>query len=52
MFWLLVAAGLRSAIEVKESGLDVQYLEKAKTILIQFAGGINAALGNLDKEDS
>jgi len=48
-------AGLRSAIEVKKSGLDVCILGKrpktdAHTVLA--AGGINAALGNLDKEDS
>ena len=48
-------AGLRSAIEVKESGLDVRILGKrpktdSHTVLA--AGGINAALGNLDKEDS
>ena len=48
-------AGLRSAIEVKLAGLDVCILGKrprtdAHTVLA--AGGINAALGNLDKEDS
>ena len=48
-------AGLRSAIEVKKSGLDVCILGKrpktdAHTVLA--AGGVNAALGNLDKEDS
>ena len=48
-------AGLRSAIEVKKAGLDVCILGKrpktdAHTVLA--AGGINAALGNLDKEDS
>ena len=48
-------AGLRSAIEIKESGLDVRILGKrprtdAHTVLA--AGGINAALANLDKEDS
>ena len=47
-------AGLRSAIEIKKSGLDVCILGKrpktdAHTVLA--AGGINAALGNLDKED-
>ena len=46
-------AGLRSAIEIKKSGLDVYILGKrpktdAHTVLA--AGGINAALGNLDKE--
>ena len=48
-------AGLRSAIEIKKSGLDVCVLGKrprtdAHTVLA--AGGINAALGNIDKEDS
>ncbi len=48
-------AGLRSAIEIKKSGLDVYIVGKrpktdAHTVLA--AGGINAALGNLDKDDS
>ncbi|MBO6979175.1 MAG: FAD-binding protein [Prochlorococcus marinus XMU1428] len=48
-------AGLRSAIEIKKSGLDVCILGKrpktdAHTVLA--AGGINAALGNVDKEDT
>ena len=48
-------AGLRSAIEIKKSGLEVCILGKrpktdAHTVLA--AGGINAAFGNLDKEDS
>ena len=48
-------AGLRSAIEIKKAGLDVCILGKrpktdSHTVLA--AGGINAALGNLDKEDS
>ena len=48
-------AGLRSAIEIKKSGLDVTILGKrpktdAHTVLA--AGGINAAFGNLDKDDS
>ena len=48
-------AGLRSAIEIKKADLDVYILGKrpktdAHTVLA--AGGINAALGNLDKEDS
>ena len=48
-------AGLRAAIEVKLAGLDVTILGKrpktdAHTVLA--AGGINAALGNLDSEDS
>ena len=48
-------SGLRSAIEIKKSGLDVCILGKrpktdAHTVLA--AGGINAALGNLDSKDS
>ncbi len=48
-------AGLRAAIEVKNAGLDVCILGKrpktdAHTVLA--AGGINAAFGNLDKDDS
>ena len=48
-------AGLRAAIEVKKAGLDVCILGKrprtdAHTVLA--AGGINAAFGNLDKDDS
>ncbi len=48
-------AGLRSAIEIKKLGLNVCILGKrpktdAHTVLA--AGGINAALGNLDKEDT
>ncbi len=48
-------AGLRSAIEVKKTGLDVCILGKrpkgdAHTVLA--AGGINAAFGNLDNKDS
>ena len=48
-------SGLRAAIEVKKEGLDVSILGKrpktdAHTVLA--AGGINAAFGNLDKEDS
>ena len=48
-------AGLRSAIEVKKAGLEVCILGKrpktdAHTVLA--AGGINAALGNVDIEDS
>ncbi len=48
-------AGLRAAIEVKLQGLDVKILGKrpktdAHTVLA--AGGINAALGNLDSKDS
>ena len=48
-------SGLRSAIEIKKAGLDVCILGKrprtdAHTVLA--AGGINAALGNLDNGDS
>ncbi len=48
-------AGLRAAIEIKKNGLNVCILGKrpktdSHTVLA--AGGINAALGNLDKEDS
>ena len=48
-------AGLRAAIEIKSHGLDVKILGKrpktdAHTVLA--AGGINAAFGNLDPEDS
>ncbi len=48
-------AGLRASIEIKQAGLDVCILGKrpktdAHTVLA--AGGINAALGNLDKKDS
>ncbi len=48
-------AGLRAAIEIKLAGLDVSILGKrprtdAHTVLA--AGGINAALGNLDPKDS
>ena len=48
-------SGLRSAIEIKRAGLDVCILGKrprtdAHTVLA--AGGINAALGNLDNDDT
>ena len=48
-------AGLRAAIAVKNSGLQVSVIGKriktdAHTVLA--AGGINAAFGNLDSEDS
>ena len=48
-------AGLRAAIAVKQAGLDVSILGKrpktdAHTVLA--AGGINAAFGNLDSNDS
>ena len=48
-------AGLRAAIEVKLEGLQVSILGKrAKTDshTVLAAGGINAAFGNLDPEDS
>ncbi len=48
-------AGLRAAISVKQAGLNVHILGKrpksdAHTVLA--AGGINAAFGNLDSDDS
>ena len=48
-------AGLRAAIEAKKEGVDVTVLgkrlkEDAHTVLA--AGGINAAFGNLDPQDS
>lgn len=48
-------AGLRAAIEAKSKGVSVCILSKrdkkdAHTVLA--AGGINAAFGNLDKNDS
>tara|TARA_B100000989_G_C19520098_1_gene463732 strand:+ start:180 stop:1940 length:1761 start_codon:yes stop_codon:yes gene_type:complete len=48
-------AGLRAAIEIKNKGLDVCVLgkrpkEDPHTVLA--AGGVNAAFGNLDNEDS
>ena len=48
-------AGLRAAIEVKLAGLKVSVLGKrvktdSHTVLA--AGGINAALANVDPEDS
>ena len=48
-------AGLRAAIEIKCQGLDVKIVGKrprtdAHTVLA--AGGINAAFGNVDHEDS
>ncbi|WP_413678488.1 FAD-dependent oxidoreductase [Prochlorococcus sp. MIT 0916] len=48
-------AGLRAAIEVKLAGLQVSVLGKrAKTDshTVLAAGGINAAFGNVDQEDS
>ena len=48
-------AGLRAAIEAKQSGVEVTIIGKRKkedvhTVLA--AGGINAAFGNVDKDDS
>ena len=48
-------AGLRAAIEAKQQGMDVVVLGKRQrtdvhTVLA--AGGINAAFGNVDKDDS
>jgi len=48
-------AGLRSAIEAKQAGMEVTIIGKRKkedvhTVLA--AGGINAAFGNVDEEDS
>ncbi|MBL01463.1 MAG: succinate dehydrogenase [Chloroflexi bacterium] len=48
-------AGLRAAIEAKQAGMMVTIIGKRKkedvhTVLA--AGGINAALGNLDKDDT
>jgi len=48
-------AGLRAAIEAKQEGMDVTVLGKRQrtdvhTVLA--AGGINAAFGNVDQEDS
>ena len=47
-------AGLRAAIEAKKCGLDVHVLgkrDKTDSHTVLAAGGINAALGNIDKED-
>ena len=48
-------AGLRAAIEAKQLGMEVTVIGKRQrtdvhTVLA--AGGINAAFGNVDKEDS
>ena len=48
-------AGLRSAIEAKRSGLSVKVIGKREKYDVHTglaAGGINAAFGNQDKEDS
>ena len=48
-------AGLRAAIEAKQKGIDVNILGKRSKIdahTVLAAGGINAAFGNLDNEDS
>jgi succinate dehydrogenase / fumarate reductase, flavoprotein subunit len=49
------AAGLRAAIELAERGVDVLCLSKRRTDdahTVLAAGGINAALGTMDPEDS
>ncbi len=49
------AAGLRTAIELAERGVDVLCLSKRRTDdahTVLAAGGINAALGTMDPEDS
>ncbi len=48
-------AGLRAAIEIKLAGLDVTVLgkrSKSDSHTVLAAGGINAALGNIDPADS
>ena len=48
-------AGLRAAIEAKQSGMDVTVLGKRQSTdvhTVLAAGGINAAFGNVDPEDS
>ncbi len=48
-------AGLRAAIEAKLAGLDVKVIGKRNKYDVHTglaAGGVNAAFGNLDKEDS
>lgn len=48
-------AGLRAAIEAKQSGMEVTVLGKRQSTdvhTVLAAGGINAALGNVDPEDS
>ncbi len=48
-------AGLRAAIEIKQSGLSLKVLGKRKKVdahTVLAAGGVNAALGNLDPGDT
>ena len=48
-------AGLRAAIEAKQSGMEVTVLGKRQSTdvhTVLAAGGINAAFGNVDPEDS
>lgn len=48
-------AGLRAAIEAKKAGVEVTVIgkrQKEDVHTVLAAGGINAALGNVDKEDS
>ena len=48
-------AGLRAAIEAKQQGMDVVVLgkrQKTDVHTVLAAGGINAAFGNVDKDDS
>ena len=47
-------AGLRAAIEAKLLGMEVTVLERQSTDVhtVLAAGGINAAFGNVDEEDS
>ncbi len=48
-------AGLRAAIEAKKSGVEVTVIgkrQKEDVHTVLAAGGINAALGNVDPEDS
>jgi succinate dehydrogenase / fumarate reductase, flavoprotein subunit len=49
------AAGLRTAIELAEGGVDVLCLSKRRTDdahTVLAAGGVNAALGTMDPEDT
>lgn len=48
-------SGLRAAIEAKKAGVEVTVIgkrQKEDVHTVLAAGGINAALGNVDKEDS
>ncbi len=49
------AAGLRAAIEARNLGVDVLLVTKTRLLSsasVMAEGGINAALGNVDKDDS